>query len=136
VMSKGHSEQVGSPDAIYDHPETPFVFDFIGQSLQVPVTVRGGRVFAGSDVLPMSAGGLADGAATLFSRPQDVVIARAGEGLAAEVVTLRRSGPNRLVEVSVGPEAVRMELVVPSDHAVAVGDRLRLAFARPQLFAA
>jgi spermidine/putrescine transport system ATP-binding protein len=30
VMNAGRVEQIGSPREIYDHPETPFVADFIG----------------------------------------------------------------------------------------------------------
>jgi sulfate/thiosulfate transport system ATP-binding protein len=30
VMNQGHIEQVGSPDEVYDHPATPFVYKFLG----------------------------------------------------------------------------------------------------------
>ncbi len=30
VMNQGRIEQVGSPDAVYDHPATPFVLQFLG----------------------------------------------------------------------------------------------------------
>lgn len=30
VMSKGVIEQVGTPEEIYDHPVSPFVYGFIG----------------------------------------------------------------------------------------------------------
>ena len=30
VMSGGRIEQVGTPDEIYDHPASPFVYDFLG----------------------------------------------------------------------------------------------------------
>ncbi|MGO8013272.1 sulfate ABC transporter ATP-binding protein, partial [Rhizobium ruizarguesonis] len=32
VMSQGAIEQVGKPDQVYDNPNSPFVFGFIGQS--------------------------------------------------------------------------------------------------------
>ncbi|MGN6101857.1 MAG: sulfate/molybdate ABC transporter ATP-binding protein, partial [Devosia sp.] len=37
VMSQGKIEQVGSPDAVYDTPDNPFVFGFIGESSALPV---------------------------------------------------------------------------------------------------
>jgi sulfate transport system ATP-binding protein len=40
VMSKGAIEQVGTPDEIYDHPVSPFVYGFIGQSNCLDVTLR------------------------------------------------------------------------------------------------
>ncbi len=30
ILNHGLLEQVGSPDAVYDHPASPFVFDFLG----------------------------------------------------------------------------------------------------------
>ena len=30
VMNEGHIEQVGSPDEVYNHPATPFVYNFLG----------------------------------------------------------------------------------------------------------
>lgn len=36
ITNHGHVEQAGSPAVIYQHPETPFVADFIGESVHVP----------------------------------------------------------------------------------------------------
>jgi len=44
VMSEGHVEQVGSPAEMYDNPATPFVRDFLGQTV-----VLKGRLAPGSD---------------------------------------------------------------------------------------
>ena len=30
VMNEGEIEQLGSPDEVYDHPSSPFVYDFLG----------------------------------------------------------------------------------------------------------
>src|ERR1700759_2081429 len=30
VLNRGHVEQVGSPQDVYDHPQTPFVYEFLG----------------------------------------------------------------------------------------------------------
>jgi ABC-type Fe3+/spermidine/putrescine transport system ATPase subunit len=35
VMNQGHVEQVGTPQELYDQPETPFVRDFLGRTLLV-----------------------------------------------------------------------------------------------------
>ncbi len=36
VTNQGHVEQFGTPRQLYDHPETPFVAKFVGQSIEVP----------------------------------------------------------------------------------------------------
>ncbi|MHC2356669.1 sulfate ABC transporter ATP-binding protein [Sinorhizobium meliloti] len=46
VMSKGAIEQVGTPDEIYDHPVSPFVYGFIGQSNCLDVTLANGEDLA------------------------------------------------------------------------------------------
>lgn len=40
VMSHGHVEQVGTPEEIYDSPETPFVAGFIGSANLLPARVE------------------------------------------------------------------------------------------------
>ena len=30
VMNEGKIEQIGSPEEVYDHPNSPFVYDFLG----------------------------------------------------------------------------------------------------------
>jgi sulfate transport system ATP-binding protein len=38
VMDKGRIEQAGTPQQVYDHPQTPFVHEFIGESIMLPVS--------------------------------------------------------------------------------------------------
>jgi len=45
VLSKGAIEQVGTPDEIYDHPVSPFVYGFIGQSNCLEVTLASGEIW-------------------------------------------------------------------------------------------
>ncbi|OXY83569.1 ABC transporter ATP-binding protein [Oceanimonas doudoroffii] len=40
LFRQGHIEQVGRPQTLYQHPQTPFVADFLGQSNYVPATVH------------------------------------------------------------------------------------------------
>jgi spermidine/putrescine transport system ATP-binding protein len=41
VMNRGKIEQLGAPDELYEHPETPFVASFLGISNLLPGTVSG-----------------------------------------------------------------------------------------------
>src|SRR5512138_620484 len=48
VMRDGKIEQIGTPDEIYDQPNSPFVFSFIGESSVLPVRLEEGRVWLDS----------------------------------------------------------------------------------------
>jgi len=37
VMNRGRIEQIGAPAEVYDHPATPFVFEFLGQVNRLPL---------------------------------------------------------------------------------------------------
>jgi sulfate/thiosulfate transport system ATP-binding protein len=38
VMNHGRIEQIGTPDEVYEHPATPFVFEFLGHVNRLPPT--------------------------------------------------------------------------------------------------
>jgi ABC-type Fe3+/spermidine/putrescine transport system ATPase subunit len=96
VMSAGRIEQMGTPSEIYERPATRFVAEFIGKAnflevngiargadggAEVPLETGSGRV-----PLRIPAGqvrereGAANGAGSLFIRPEKIRIAAAGEG--------------------------------------------------------
>ncbi|SMO52314.1 sulfate/molybdate ABC transporter ATP-binding protein [Paracoccus laeviglucosivorans] len=73
VMGDGRIEQIGNADQIHDHPASPFVARFMGATIELPVTIRAGRVEAlGLDASRLPRRALPDGPATLFLRPDDV----------------------------------------------------------------
>ncbi len=41
IMNRGRIQQVGTPEEIYEHPQSKFVADFIGLSAFIPVRVKG-----------------------------------------------------------------------------------------------
>jgi sulfate transport system ATP-binding protein len=45
IMNRGLLEQVGSPESVYDHPSSPFVFDFLGN-----VNIFHGRAQAPAEI--------------------------------------------------------------------------------------
>ncbi len=127
VMSEGRIEQVGTPDEIYDRPNSPFVFSFIGESSALPVRVEDARVFLGNHVLDIRAQNLPDGPARLYFRPHDVEIVQDAEhALWGTISAHRRHGGARRVEVAVGDKASRVEIELPPD--------LRLELAREIAF--
>ena len=55
VMSQGAIEQVGTPDEVYDRPNSPFVFTFIGESSNLPVEVENGELWVGGRAIGLPA---------------------------------------------------------------------------------
>ncbi len=73
VMNKGQIEQVGSPAEIYDHPATPFVFQFLGNANRLAGTIKNGEATTHGWTWP--APGLPDGPAVVFLRPHEIDLA-------------------------------------------------------------
>ncbi len=77
VMRDGRIEQVGSPRQIYDRPQTPFVYEFLGSANRIPCRVRDGWIEVEGARWPAPAGHAAgEGDALLFVRPHDLAVAR------------------------------------------------------------
>jgi len=129
VMSQGKIEQVGTPDEVYDRPDNPFVFNFIGESSNLPVEIDNGEVWVGGRAVGLGAGDTPKGAAQLFFRPHDVELVNEGAALAGVVAASRRVGGTRRVELEIGGDAQRIEIDLPFDHPA--GDKTRIAF-RPK----
>ena len=76
VMNRGRIEQVGTPDAVYRHPDTLFVAGFVGRMNALPgVVTDGGAVQVGEVRLAAdAASGLAAGTRVqVCLRPEDVL---------------------------------------------------------------
>jgi sulfate transport system ATP-binding protein len=129
VMSQGTIEQVGTPDDVYDRPNSPFVFGFIGESSFLPVEVENKELWVGGRAIGLPAPDEAIGTANLFFRPHDVELVDDGAALAGVVAASRRVGGTRRVELEIGGEKERVEIDLPFDHPA--GERTRIAF-RPK----
>jgi len=114
VLNDGRIEQVGTPDEIYDEPNSPFVFSFIGESSVLPVHVRNGKVWLEDRPLDLPAGTLRDGPGQLFLRPHDVdLVSKARNGIAGTVTTIRRHGGSRRFELEIDEGRERIEVELP-----------------------
>ncbi len=135
ILNQGLIEQVGTPDAVYDQPETAFVCAFLGEANALPVTVAGGRIlFANA---PVSRAQRPDGAATFFVRPHDLIPAAAGtEAFEGRIIQLRRSGGIRRADVAVEGIDHPVHVDLPADAPHAAGSALRLSVATGHLFPA
>ncbi len=129
VMSQGKIEQVGTPDDVYDRPNSPFVFSFIGELSSIPVSVENHELWVGGRAIGLPAPNDAAGEARLFFRPHDVELVEDGAALAGVVAASRRVGGTRRVELEIGGLPERVEIDLPFDHPA--GERTRIAF-RPK----
>ena len=135
VLNLGRIEQVGTADAVYDHPATPFVHGFIGEASSIPVDVRDGRAYLGDRQIGLPADGGA-GPGRLFVRPQDVVIADTGHGaIEAKIVAVRRTGATRRAEILLPLARETIEIDAPAAISFSLGETIPIRFIRGKVFA-
>ena len=137
VMNQGRIEQVGTPDEVYDRPNSPFVFSFIGESSALPVKVDRGKVWLDDAPLDIDAGATPSGPAQLFLRPHDVDVVENEAGAIAGVVSVfRRHAGARRVDLEVGRKQHRVEIELPVDFAFDLSGPLLFRPRRYRLFSA
>ncbi len=112
LMNAGNIEQVGSPQEVWDHPASPFVYGFLGDVNLFHGRAHEGQVHLASGLRLASPehAGAQNARASAYVRPHDLDVQRAGrtppsDGLLAQ---LSRA-------VVVGPIA-RLELIPHGDH--------------------
>jgi len=103
ILRDGRIEQIGTPEEIYDHPASPFVYDFLGN-----VNLFSGRLKDGAVVIsgtefaaPETAGG-PDTDAIAFVRPHDVRVTREPAGpknFPAVILHCNAAGPVASLEL-------------------------------------
>jgi sulfate transport system ATP-binding protein len=118
VVNEGRIEQVGTPEEIYEHPATPFVYRFIGHVNEFAVP----------------AGGVA------YVRPHDLhVVCGPGEGtVEARLEHVVRFGPTVRLELLRTLDGTELEVELPSEQyqglALRVGETVHLAPRRARVF--
>ncbi len=130
VMSTGRIEQVGSPDEIYETPQTAFVAGFIGDMNMLDCTVEAGHIRIAGLEMPTSA---TAGAVTLAIRPEDIVVeGQTGNG---GVLVTRTVNLGSFVKVeSVADDGTLLRIQVPKSAGIAEGQRLSISVSRFALF--
>ena len=108
VMNKGNIEQVGSPQQVWDHPASPFVYGFLGDVNLFHGRAHEGEVHLGVDdqtikIASPEHANTQDAKARAYVRPHDLQVRRYSHGDEGIVAQLTRA-------IVVGPIA-RLELV-------------------------
>ena len=119
LMNKGHVEQLGSPDEVYNHPASPFVYGFLGN-----VNVFHGRVHEGvlaRDGVEFDVEGHGSGKGTAYIRPHDLEVERYVQGAEGIVVKLRRAhaiGPLAQLDLERADNAQIIEATISNDRSI------------------
>jgi sulfate transport system ATP-binding protein len=146
VMNEGRVEQVGTPEDVYDHPRSPFVYSFLGD-----VNLFHGRVHDGSlrigerEIAVPGAVGVADvptGAPALaFQRTYETELSRApGDpfAIAAVIRHVRTLGPMVRLELERDGGGERIEAQLTRSHFreldLGVGDRVYVGAGNVRVF--
>ncbi|APG87923.1 sulfate/thiosulfate import ATP-binding protein CysA 2 (plasmid) [Sinorhizobium americanum CCGM7] len=128
VLNQGVIEQVGTTDEIYDHPISPFVYGFIGQSNCLNVSLASGEIWFEDRPIGLRAANEPDGPASLYFRPHNVELFDGSGGcLAGRVTASRRVAGTRHLELEIGKERSSVEIELSPERASSA-DRTRIAF--------
>jgi sulfate transport system ATP-binding protein len=104
LMNAGRVEQVGSPQEVWDHPASPFVYGFLGDVNTFHGRAHQGEVlFGGLQLDAPEHANVQDAPAFAYVRPHDLDVQRYSPGAQGIVVQLNRA-------IVVGPIA-RLELL-------------------------
>ena len=135
VMSQGRIEQVGTADEVYDTPNSPFVYGFIGDSSALPVRVADGQLWLQDRTIGLEAQDAPDGEALLYFRPHEIEqLDGCGGCIAGTVASSRRVAGTRRLELEVGGERRRVEIEVPIENLTESASRIAFRPKRWALF--
>jgi sulfate transport system ATP-binding protein len=142
IMNKGHIEQVGSPEEIFENPANPFVMDFLGNVNVFHGSVQGGRARLGNPEVAYPDYPYDETrAATAFIRSHELEILRAKNGRPSLEATVMHVNPARpVVKVRLYSETfgVVLNVDVPWDRytelRLQVGDKVHVAPRQVRLF--
>jgi sulfate transport system ATP-binding protein len=142
LMNKGRVEQLGSPEQVYNHPASPFVYGFLGNVNLFHGRVNDGVMASGdaSFSVPEHASA-SNGQGTAYVRPHDLDIDRYTPGADGIVVKLRRAhaiGPLAQLDLERADNAELIEAVIPNERyrqlALQEGETLVVRPRRMQVF--
>jgi multiple sugar transport system ATP-binding protein len=138
ILEKGTLRQIGTPDEIYNHPNSRYVAELIGAPpmnfLEGSFEPSAGLFRAGRMALELrlrgAAGGGTGGAAQLAVRPEDIALREADDpagGVPAEVYEVEPLGAFTIVDVNIGE--TNLKVMAPGQPNYRLHQPIRLGFA-------
>lgn len=103
VINQGRVEQIGKPEDVYEHPATPFVYNFLGKVNFFQGRIKNGRMLIGNEDVEIDEQAIGDAQrAMLYIRPHHIDIDHKPRGeyhLRARVKHINRAGPLVKIEL-------------------------------------
>jgi len=102
VLNEGRIEQIGTPDEVYDHPETPFVYQFLGDVNLFHGRVHDGHARIGETEADLTGSPDHPESAIFYVRPHEIEILRDGGSqgtIAAKISDIRPLGATVRIEL-------------------------------------
>lgn len=134
VMSQGRIEQIGSPESLYLHPQSPFISQFVGVANRVIGKVNGDVLHVLDSDLKIvnSTSEAARGElATALLRPEQIVVERDPNAHYTLIdVQLRGMISSVTVQGDLGKGYLRVDMLARQAAEFEVGDRVSLSVAR------
>ena len=118
VVNRGRIEQVGAPGHVYDHPASPFVYEFLGNvNLFQGRISRGIAHVSGRRLAAPDHGDVEDAPATAYVRPHDIDISvhESPSALAATIEHAVALGSVVRLEVARRDNGEAIEVEIPRD---------------------
>lgn len=140
VLNEGRIEQIGTPESVYDHPATPFVYQFLGDVNLFHGRVHEGEARIGEAAVPLIEHPDQSGEAVFFARPHEIEILK-GESLPSSIrakvldirplgatvrIELEKAHNQQIVEVELPREAFRDLALQRGDQVFLLPKKLRL----------
>jgi sulfate/thiosulfate transport system ATP-binding protein len=148
LLNHGEVEQIGTPEEVYRHPATPFVYSFLGSVNLFHGRMDGETLRVGEDLLPHEPHGFGHGAEVIaFARPHELEIvtdaATTGDrstGVAARIGRILAFGMTARVELEGlnGSMGAHFEVEVTCERVAALqlseGQMVRLVPSQLKIF--
>ncbi|MBU3724965.1 MAG: sulfate ABC transporter ATP-binding protein [Burkholderiaceae bacterium] len=147
LMNGGVIEQVGSPQSVWEHPASPFVYGFLGDVNQFEAEARRGEVaFEGVTISSPEHADIALAKARAYVRPYDFEVIRYSPQISGIPVRLDRAivfGPIARLELNIirsesASEGRALDVQMPSEQFASLdikaGDQLVLRPTRAKVF--
>lgn len=116
VLNEGQVEQIGTPEEVYDHPATPFVYKFLGDVNLFHGRVHDGHAHIGEAAVALPEGPDRQESAVFFARPHEIEILTENPGpsaISAKILDIRSLGATVRIELerADNEEIVEVEIV-------------------------
>jgi sulfate transport system ATP-binding protein len=105
VLNEGRIEQIGTPDEVYDHPATPFVYQFLGDVNLFHGRVHEGQAHIGSALMDLPESIQHHEPAIFYVRPHEIDLSRQAESstaIGAKIADIRPLGATVRIELDCG----------------------------------